>query len=198
MRNTHHFHLKKFVDSDCFVVSGASGFTPLESVVAHNGNKSHARERGALSSLTGFTLIEVCITVGLVALLSVSLFFIVSPAKRFADARNQKRLSDVNAVLNAVSQNIGDYKGTFFCPSGPIPIATSTRMASGAGSYNIFPCIYPAYIQQIPFDPQVIGAHFTSISDYDLGYFIVLNTANNRVTVSAPFAEDGANIFATR
>ena len=50
-------------------LSSLTGLTPLESFVTHNGNKSQARERGALSSLTGFTLIEVLLAMGIFGLL---------------------------------------------------------------------------------------------------------------------------------
>ena len=52
----------------------------------------------------GFTLIEILIVIGIIAILSSIVIIAVNPARQFAQARDTKRQSDVNAILNAVYQ----------------------------------------------------------------------------------------------
>lgn len=135
----------------------------------------------------GFTLIEILIVIALIAVLAGIVIVALNPARQFASARNTQRSSNVNAILNAIGQNMADNRGVFTCASGVIP-AVATVMRSSAGGYNIYPCIVPTYIAQIVFDPSAAGAHFTSASDYDTAY-TVLQDVNGRVTVAAPSAE---------
>src|SRR3989344_8708718 len=64
----------------------------------------------------GFTLIEVLIVVTVIALLSVSVFVALDPAKRVKDAKDSRRTTDVNSILTAVHEYIIDNKGAL--PTG--------------------------------------------------------------------------------
>lgn len=146
----------------------------------------------------GFTLIEIIIAVGILALLAGVVVAAVNPARQFALARNTQRISNVNELLNAIGQRIAENKGIFHanCAAGAIP-TTAKKIASGAGDYDIASCLSPTYISRIPFDPSAAGAHYTSATDYDTGYTIVQDI-NGRVTISASSAELGQTISATR
>ncbi len=50
----------------------------------------------------GFTLIELLIVIGIIGFLAAAILVAVDPVKRIQDARNAKRWSEVNAILNAV------------------------------------------------------------------------------------------------
>ena len=146
-----------------------------------------------LKGSEGFTLIELLIVIGIIAILAAIVIVAVNPARQFAQARNAQRESNVNAILNAVHQNMVDNNGEWTCASGDIP-GTATTMASGSG-YDICDCIVPTYLAEMPVDPS--QGSYTDCTSYDTAYTITEATAN-RVTVSAPNAELGRTISVTR
>ena len=52
----------------------------------------------------GFTLIEILVVVGLIAILAAITIVAINPSKNFESTRNTQRSSDVSAILNAVTQ----------------------------------------------------------------------------------------------
>lgn len=60
----------------------------------------------SLNKSFGFTLLELVITVGLILILSTTLFFLLSPTESKAKARDTKLLTD----LYAFDASINDYK----------------------------------------------------------------------------------------
>ncbi len=142
-----------------------------------------------------FTLFEILITIAIIAILAGATIALINPAQQFARSRNTQRQSDVNLLLNAVGQNMADNRGMFNCSSGAIP-TSSAKMATSA--YDIAPCLAPAYLDKLPFDPKATGSHYASTTDYDTGYFISQSATTNRVTVSAPSAELNQTISITR
>ncbi|MFA6604130.1 MAG: prepilin-type N-terminal cleavage/methylation domain-containing protein, partial [Patescibacteria group bacterium] len=54
-----------------------------------------------LRSAKGFTLIELLIIIGIIGFLASAILVAVDPVKRIQDARNAKRWSEVNGILNA-------------------------------------------------------------------------------------------------
>ncbi len=140
-----------------------------------------------------FTLIEILLVVGIIALLAAALIIAINPGRQFAKTRNTQRWSDVNAILSAVIQNMSDNRGQFNCTAGALP--TTTRVMSST-DYNIAPCLVPTYLPSMPYDPST--GYYTSSTDYNSGYTIVQDPATGRITVSAPNAELGETISTTR
>src|SRR3989344_7777605 len=138
----------------------------------------------------GFTLIEILITVAIIAVLSGVILVSINPGEFLAKGRDSQRKSHLVTVLNAVGQRIADNKGVFEtgCAAGTIPVA-ATKMAVGGGNYDIGPCLVSTYLPDMPFDPKAGSAHWTSHTDYDTDYTIVKNAATGRVTVAAPSAD---------
>lgn len=146
----------------------------------------------------GFTLIELIITITIVAATTVAFLVYLNPTGQLAQSRNSQRSLHLNAIINAVRQNVADNRGTFSCAVGDLPSTSTKKMANGVGNYDIANCLSPTYLYGLPFDPATSTAHYTSNSDYDTGYTILKNASSGLITVVAPAAELGQNIFVTR
>ncbi|OGY98227.1 MAG: hypothetical protein A2855_02915 [Candidatus Liptonbacteria bacterium RIFCSPHIGHO2_01_FULL_57_28] len=147
----------------------------------------------------GLTLIEIVIAVALIAIITSIGLVALNPGGQLAAARNSQRNFHLNAVMNAVRQNIADTSGAAFtCANGAIPTTTATKMAVGAGNYDIAPCLVITYLPSMPFDPSYPGAHYVSNTDYDTGYTIIRNASTGQVTLNAPEAELNKTISITR
>src|ERR1035437_2273739 len=136
----------------------------------------------------GFTLIEVLVVMGIIALLSTIVLVAINPSRQFAQSRDTQLTSNVTALLNAIGQRAVDNRGIFEtgCTAGQIP-ATTTVIKSGTGGFDLYPCIVPIYMALLPVDPKV--GSFTNATDYDSGYTVARDTVTGRITVTAPSTE---------
>ncbi len=131
----------------------------------------------------GFTLIEVLVVIGIIAVLAAVVLIAINPARQFAQARDSQRVSNVNAILNAIGQRIADNKGIFAggtCNALPTTI-TSILTTSGTGLGELG-CLAPTYMPTLPLDP-------TTGSGASTGYSVIQDATTGRVTVSATASE---------
>ena len=148
----------------------------------------------------GFTLIEILVVLGMLALLSTVVLVAINPLRQFAQARNTQREANVSAVLNAVGHRLADNRGIFenassTC-SATLP-ASVTEIAS-AGGYDLRPCLVPDYLSELPFDPGT--GENTCVSEtctgagegYATKYTVMQNASTSRVTVCAPLHAEPA------
>jgi type IV pilus assembly protein PilA len=138
--------------------------------------------------------------IGIIAVLAAVVLVAVNPARQFKLARDSQRTSNVNALLNAIHQNMAEHRGNFVCSgvTKDIPnvatIVKSNAVPNSPGDIAL--CLVPDYISSLPFDPSRVGAHFASTTDYDTGYE-VFKDGNGRITASST-GELTATISVTR
>ena len=145
----------------------------------------------------GFTLIEILVVIGIIAILAAIVIIAINPARQFAQARNTQRTANVNAILNAIGQNTADYKGIFTC-SGSTLDATKRTICSTAGSGGCplaasmtdLGCLVPTYIPALPVDPNGGNYQWTDSGNYNTGYTVQIE--NNRTKVCAPHSVESA------
>lgn len=147
-----------------------------------------------ISSVRGFTLIEILLVIGIIAVLATVVIVALDPAARFKSARNTRRHNDVESMSVAVAQYVVDNYGAF--PSGiddtERQIGTSTdSCAIDTGGCNVTgfsDCVDLAaplarYLKEIPYD-QTNGV------GPDHSHYSIMRDGNNIVTIRACDAED--------
>ena len=152
---------------------------------------------------SGFTLIELLIVIGIIAILAGIVIIAVNPTKQFGQANDAQRTSDVNAILNAVSQYAADNRGAM--PTGVTLTTSPTYIESSNTSMQaLCTALVPSYISALPYDPTGSGSITTTFDGncvggtWHTGYQISSGTGG-RLTVTAPFDEQAdAGISITR
>lgn len=146
----------------------------------------------------GFTLLEILLVMGAIAILAGIVILAINPAKQLADARNIQRRADVNTILSAVYQYVIDNNGilpasiTALSPDTLVEICISNGVATCTGLVDISVLTASEkYIVAMPRDPN--GTCATNGVCYEIA-----RSANNRLTVSAPDAEQGLTISIKR
>ena len=144
-----------------------------------------------LQNNKGFTLIEILLVVAAIAILAGIVILAINPNKQLGDTRNAQRRADVNTILNAVYQYTIDNSGTL--PTAITTTQTEICKTSATCTGLIDLSVLTAsekYLTTIPYDP-------TGGSTNGAGYEIK-KTANGRITVVSPDAEQSATISVTR
>ncbi len=147
----------------------------------------------------GFTLIEILIVIGIIAILAAIVIVAINPAKQFAQARNTQRESNVNTILNAIGQRMADNKGVFegdfqiggtgtTYDCGALPTASTTITTDNDDDDGELGCLVPMYVPALPSDPTD-----SDTSDNDTEYEVRL-LANGRVRVCAPNASSETSL----
>lgn len=144
------------------------------------------------ATVRGFTLIEILVVIGIIAILAAIVIIAINPAKQFAQARNSQRQSNVTTILNAIGQRMADNKGifegtftvggtTYTCgtlPDTASNITTGQPLAVTTVS-GALGCLVPTYVPALPVDPSNPAT--------PIGYTVeVLDTG--RIEVCAPTA----------
>jgi len=149
------------------------------------------------SKTQGFTLIELLVVIAIIAILATVVFVALDPVRRFADARNARRFSDVNSLLTAVHEYVIDNDGVL--PSGIN--ATEKQLGTcSSGGATLCPTAAAAcldlasplvpYLKTMPLDPRDGSAATTGYS--------VVSDANGIVTIKSCSAENSVSVQVSR
>jgi type IV pilus assembly protein PilA len=139
-----------------------------------------------LKTARGFTLLEVLLVVGIIAVLAAIVIVAINPKRQMGQTRNAQRWSDVNTIINATYQ--------YYIANGELPSSLTTSLkeicktgkdCSGLVDLDIL-TDDQTYIVSMPYDP--IGSP-TNGAGYEIE-----KTSNDRVKVTAPDAELGETI----
>lgn len=146
------------------------------------------------SSKKGFTLVEILLVIGIIAVLATVVIVSLDPATRFQNARDARRLSDIESILSAVQQYIVDNKGAL--PQGLD--STERQIGTATGSCLLWAshCHVDAdscldlstplarYLKTIPTDP--------AFGTDSMTHYSVSVNGNNIVTVSSCDSSDAS------
>lgn len=158
----------------------------------------HTHIRRAHARHGGFTLIEILVVLGILAILATLVLVAVNPSRQFKMARDTKRAANVATILNTVSQNIADHSGSFMCQGSAVQIPdVPTEISSDQGGFNLAECVVPDYISALPYDPGDGVSFYNNETHYMTGYKISADPAG-RVTVSGVGEVSGGLISAVR
>lgn len=136
----------------------------------------------------GFTLIEILVVIGIIAVLAAIVLVAINPARQFAQANDSQRTSNVNAILNAIGQYAADNQGDISALG--IPSADSSVDANfdvigdGVGQADLCGLLVSDYLPALPVDPAN-GAAVDCTAAYDTGYRVIQDSTTNRITVRA-------------
>ncbi len=130
-----------------------------------------------------FTLIELLLVIGIVAILGAIVLVIMSPNDQLKDAYNIQRRQDIGGILNAVYKYGIDNKGNLpALPSTATEICRSQPDSDCKGLVDLS-MLRGKYLSTIPADPEEATKHSTK-------YTIHRDPSNAVVTVSAPQAQN--------
>jgi prepilin-type N-terminal cleavage/methylation domain-containing protein len=134
---------------------------------------------------SGFTLLEILLVVGIIALLAGIVIVAINPARQLAQVRDTERKSDIKQIDGAITQyyiDNGSYPpgldsstATEVCNTGSLSTTTDPGNPFDCGSLIDLTYLVPTYLTAIPADPSTATAQGTS-------YKIALNASSNIYT----------------
>ncbi len=160
--------------------------------------------KGGKTDAQGFTLIELLIVIAIIVVLAAAVFVALNPAKRFQDARDSRRSSDVNNIVAALKTDQVDNGGSYVASVAATTAALNyqigtaatgcdsgcTAVATQAACVDLTALQTEGYLGSIPMDPNGGTAVET---DYYL-----TRAASGTVTVGSCDPEGGVAISVSR
>jgi prepilin-type N-terminal cleavage/methylation domain-containing protein len=124
---------------------------------------------------SGFTLLEILLVVGIIAILAGIVIVAINPSRQLATARDTERRSDLKQINNALLQYYIDNQKF---PTSVVSDTLAEICNSGSGDGDYCPdetidlsVLVPKYLSAIPTDPKGSTATTT-------GYHIALNSSH--------------------
>ena len=161
---------------------------------------------------SGFTLIELLLVIAIIAILAAIIFVALDPLKRFQDARDARRWSEVEELLHAIKIDQIDNRGRYLSAIAALPngetwmvsatnTATTTcntncaSVASTSACADLSGLVDEGYISVVPVSPTSPDLSTDWNSDYT-GYTI--KRSGQYITITACEGEGGETIYAQR
>lgn len=126
----------------------------------------------------GFTLIEMLLVIGIIAILAAIVINAINPAKQLSDARSVDRARATREIENAILQYIID-GNEVTVPDGmlnAVPICQDevdpTDCATVPPTGMDMSFLVPEYLVSLPLDPNETGTKLTGYYVFRLGAFI--------------------------
>jgi prepilin-type N-terminal cleavage/methylation domain-containing protein len=136
---------------------------------------------------SGFTLLEILLVVGIIAILAGIVIVAINPSRQLAYARNTERKSDLKQINSALQQYYIDHReypltltGTLteICDTGTATSSSDITTLCDNAELIDLSFLVPTYLTAIPTDPQ---ATTTSGAGYQ-----VVRHSSRRIGLSAP------------
>jgi len=147
----------------------------------------------------GFTLLELVVVVAVVSLLLTVALLSMHPKDTSVTMRNAERQLDTAQIMQALNRYVGDHQ---MLPDGLT--GTPQVMGSQPGELNICKNFVPAYLKDMPRDPEtggVLALTGKTCNEQDVFYstgYTIARAADGTVTIAAPDAEAGAHVQVSR
>lgn len=159
----------------------------------------------------GFTLIELLIVIAIIAILAAIVFVALDPGRRFADARDARRASDLVELLTAIKidqvDNGGDYIAAIeaLTPAEVNMIGTAvtgctaqnancdTDVTATANCVDLSGLVTEGYLGEVSVSPDGAGTWTDGLT----GFTLELET-NGTVTLRSCESENTTEIFSVR
>jgi prepilin-type N-terminal cleavage/methylation domain-containing protein len=141
----------------------------------------------------GFTLLEILLVIGIIAILAGIVILAINPTRQFSNIRNTQRKMNLAEINKALYQYYIDNSGypssitttlTEICDTG----ATSTGHSLTCTGFVDLSALVPTYLVAIPLDPS--GAIITG----GAGYKVAFNSSG-KVYLAGTQAENGDSII---
>ncbi len=162
----------------------------------------------------GFTLVELLIVIGIIAILATATFVALDPLRRFRDSRDAKRWSDVAELMHAIKVDQVDNGGSYLdkiqdMNPGDIYMITDGDYLTGCNTQNahcdaqvtrdsacvnLNGLVAQGYTGKIPVSPNGNGNWSPSLTGYTL-----TASSSGALTITACESENSVdNITVTR
>jgi prepilin-type N-terminal cleavage/methylation domain-containing protein len=146
------------------------------------------------NSKKAFTLLEILLVVGIIAILAGIVIVAINPSKQIATVRNTQRQSDIKQINSALQQYFIDH-GSY--PPSILDATTLTEICdtddapapSGVTCTNLvdLSVLVPTYLAAIPKDPNATTTNYA-------GYKVIKGPTTGLISLGAPLAELGQSI----
>ena len=158
-----------------------------------------------------FTLLEILLVVGIIAILAGIVIIAINPGKQLATVRNTQRKNDLKQIYNAMTQfyidkgqypdptNLSDIYLKEICNTGSVSNTATSTTGVACGPLVNLSALVPTYIVAIPVDPSGASSTMAFIptayaKSNGTGYRI-MKTTSNQIVDQAPLAELGNQIL---
>lgn len=142
-----------------------------------------------LKKQKGFTLIELLIVIAIIAIIAAVVFVALDPLKRFQDARNSTRWSDVTNILAAIKLNQVDNGGNYL--AAVTALANGTVAVIGTGPLGTYTCTAQPATQTVDLTGLTTSGYLGAVpkdpsggTDVITRYYLIKN-ANGTITIGA-------------